>query len=92
MVANDMPVHWECVPDTTQPGWYLVTGQVEGEHTTAITVERRHIQDSPFECLVRAGRDYGQLGSLFLSLAEKILKMVSCADPGECSVPGDKAG
>jgi len=61
---DNRPVTWESIPDTTQPGRYLVRWRphVEGEHTMAITLKGRHIQDSPFKCLVRAGRDYGQVG------------------------------
>jgi len=65
IVAPDgRPVNRETIPDSSQSGRYLVRWRphVEGDHILNITLKGRHIQDSPFKCVVRAGRDYGQVG------------------------------
>ena len=66
-------VSWELVPDAGQPGRYLVRWRphTEGEHTVAITIKGRHIQESPFKCVVRSGRDYGQVGAPLLEFGRE---------------------
>jgi len=61
---DNRAVSWESLPDSANPGRYLVRWRphIEGEHILTITLKGRHIQDSPFKCVVRAGRDYGQVG------------------------------
>ena len=57
-------VWWEKIPDNSQPGRFLVRWRphVEGDHTLAITISGRHIENSPYKCSVKAGRDYNNVG------------------------------
>ncbi len=49
-----------------QNGTYKVAwqAQTEGRHTVAITCRDLHVQGSPFQVPVRAGRDYATIGEL----------------------------
>ena len=70
---DSRPVWWEKMPDTGAPGRVLVRWRphTEGEHHLAITLHGRHIEHSPFKCVVKSGRDYNSVGKPVLEFSKE---------------------
>jgi len=66
-------VWWEKIPDTAAPGRFMVRWRphTEGEHHLAITLHGRHIEHSPFRCVVKSGRDYNNVGIPVLEFSKE---------------------
>lgn len=70
---DNRQVWWEKISDTNQPGRFLVRWRphIEGDHSLAITLHGRHIEASPFKCIVKAGRDYNNVGLPVLEFSQE---------------------
>ena len=70
---DNRTVWWEKIPDTAAPGRFMVRWRphTEGEHHLAITLHGRHIEHSPFRCVVKSGRDYNNVGIPVLEFSKE---------------------
>ena len=70
---DNRPVYFEKRADGMQHGRVVVRWRphVEGEHVLHLTLQGRHIQDSPFHCMVKNGRDYNNVGAPVLEFSKE---------------------